>query len=166
MTCHVPSDMGSYCSHLVENTTLAPVRFKYLIGASFSLKKWQSLELINTLIIESLSYIYTTIHMSHVVRKWTFGYMQTAKLQVSLRICAISPEDLLFAFTNNRPWWNLRQNNKASGETVRMHRLALSFAVCICAKAYFLTTWFNYDLMILNFLAPQMIVDLDQRTVV
>ena len=34
---------------------------------------------------------------SRVVRKWAFGHMQTAKLQASLRIRAVSPEALLFA---------------------------------------------------------------------
>ena len=36
--------------------------------------------------------------MSRVVRKWALGYIQTAKLQASLRIRAVSPEALLFAF--------------------------------------------------------------------
>ena len=35
--------------------------------------------------------------MSHVVRKWAFGHMQTAKLLARLRGCAGSPEALLFA---------------------------------------------------------------------
>ena len=43
------------------------------------------------------------IHMSCVVRKWAFGHMQTAKLQASLRIRAVSPEALLFAFRSSRP---------------------------------------------------------------
>ena len=91
--------------------------------------------------------------------------MQTAKLQASLHIHAVARR-FAVCFYKQQTLIKLQANSKASGETVRMHRLALSFAVCICAKAYFLTTWFNYDLMILNFLAPQMIVDLDQRTVV
>ena len=37
--------------------------------------------------------------MSSVVRKWAFGHMRTAKLQASLRIRAVSPEALLFVFT-------------------------------------------------------------------
>ena len=37
------------------------------------------------------------IHLSQVVRKWAFGYMQTAKLQASLCIPAVLPEALLFA---------------------------------------------------------------------
>ena len=41
--------------------------------------------------------------MSGVVRQWAFGHMQTAKLQASLHIRAVSPEALLFAFNNNRP---------------------------------------------------------------
>ena len=42
------------------------------------------------------------ILMSHVVRKWAFGHMQTAKLQASLHIRAVSPEALLFAVTCSR----------------------------------------------------------------
>ena len=37
----------------------------------------------------------------------------------------------------------MKTNSKASGETVRMHRLAWNFAVCICHKAHFPTTWFK-----------------------
>ena len=35
----------------------------------------------------------------------------------------------------------MKANSKASGETAQMRRLAWSFAVCICPKAHFLTTW-------------------------
>ena len=35
--------------------------------------------------------------MNRVVRKWAFGHMQTAKLQASLYIRAVSPEVLVFA---------------------------------------------------------------------
>ena len=34
---------------------------------------------------------------------WAFGHMQTAKLQASLRIHAVSPEKLLFDFTSSTP---------------------------------------------------------------
>ena len=42
--------------------------------------------------------VFNRRHKSHIVRKWAFGHMQTSKLQVSLRIRAVSPEALLFAF--------------------------------------------------------------------
>ena len=41
--------------------------------------------------------VLTLIILSRVVRKWAFEHMQTAKLQASLGIRAVSPEALIFS---------------------------------------------------------------------
>ena len=64
------------------------------------------------------------VYMSHVVRKWAFGHMQTSKLQASLRIRAVSPEALLFAKSFIKAYCLSKANSKASGETAWMRRLA------------------------------------------
>ena len=55
-----------------------------------------------------------------IARKWAFEHMQTAKLQASLRIRAVSPEALLFALSFINV---VTANSKAFGEAARLHRL-------------------------------------------
>ena len=66
--------------------------------------------------------------MSRVVSKWAFGHMQTAKFQASLRIHAVSPEALLFAFNKQYALMKLLANSKASGGGCAGSPEALLFA--------------------------------------
>ena len=59
-------------------------------------------------------------------------------------IQASGPHSKIYELRREKMGLRIYANSKASDEPARMRMLAWSFAVCICSKAHFLTTWLLY----------------------
>ena len=76
------------------------------------------------------------------VRKYTFGHMRQAKIQISLRIRAVWSESSLGEFGIVKEAKFLHVDNGDFNQTARMHRLIWVFVRRTCQKICYLTLGF------------------------